>query len=199
MIGRLLDQRYLVVELLGMGGFGHTYIAQDTRRPGNPVCVVKHLKPATDDLEFLQVARRLFRREAETLEKLGNHDQIPRLLAYFEEQQEFFLVQEYIEGHQLATELPLGQRWDESQTIHLLQEVLPILEFLHDNEVIHRDIKPQNIIRRHSDNRLVLVDFGAVKQIQMYSLSIVMNLQLRLWKHSLRSPLPAPAQLWLLL
>ncbi|KAF3890524.1 MULTISPECIES: serine/threonine-protein kinase [Nostocales] len=170
MIGRLLDQRYLVVDLLGMGGFGHTYTAQDTRRPGNPVCVVKHLKPATDDLKFLQLARRLFRREAETLEKLGNHDQIPRLLAYFEEQQEFFLVQEYIEGHQLSMELSLGQRWDESQTIHLLQEVLPILEFLHDNEVIHRDIKPQNIIRRHSDNKLVLVDFGAVKQIQMYSL-----------------------------
>ncbi|KYC41917.1 serine/threonine protein kinase [Scytonema hofmannii PCC 7110] len=170
MIGRLLDQRYLVVELLGMGGFGHTYTAQDTRRPGNPVCVVKHLKPATDDLEFLQIARRLFRREAETLEKLGNHDQIPRLLAYFEEQQEFFLVQEYIAGHQLAMELPLGQRWDESQTIHLLQDVLPILEFLHNNEVIHRDIKPQNLIRRHSDNKLVLVDFGAVKQIQMYSL-----------------------------
>jgi serine/threonine protein kinase len=170
MIGRLLDQRYLVVELLGMGGFGHTYTAQDTRRPGNPVCVVKQLKPATDDLEFLQIARRLFRREAETLEKLGNHGQIPRLLAYFEEQQEFFLVQEYIEGHQLAMELQLGQRWDESQTIHLLQDVLPILEFLHDNEVIHRDVKPQNLIRRHSDNKLVLVDFGAVKQIQMYSL-----------------------------
>ncbi|GAB1542570.1 hypothetical protein NUACC21_52440 [Scytonema sp. NUACC21] len=170
MIGRLLDQRYLVVKLLGMGGFGHTYIAQDTRRPGNPVCVVKHLKPATNDPEFLQTARRLFSREAETLEKLGTHDQIPRLLAYFEEQQEFFLVQEYIDGHQLAMELPSGHRWDESQAINLLQNVLPILAFLHDNEVIHRDIKPQNLIRRKSDNKLVLVDFGAVKQIQMYSL-----------------------------
>lgn len=170
MIGNLLDQRYLVVELLGKGGFGHTYIAQDTRRPGNPICVVKHLKPATNDIDFLPTARRLFRREAETLEKLGNHDQIPRLLAYFEEKEEFFLVQEYIDGNILALELAPGNRWSEAQVIQLLQEVLPILEFIHDNEVIHRDLKPHNLIRRNSDNKLVLVDFGAVKQLQMYSL-----------------------------
>jgi serine/threonine-protein kinase len=81
MIGALLDQRYQVVRVLGQGGFGHTYIAEDTRRPGNPTCVVKHLKPASRDPEFLQIARRLFTREAETLEKLGNHDQIPRLFS----------------------------------------------------------------------------------------------------------------------
>ncbi|WP_017317089.1 serine/threonine protein kinase [Mastigocladopsis repens] len=170
MIGSLLDQRYQVVELLGKGGFGHTYIAQDTRRPGNPTCVVKHLKPATNDPDFLQTARRLFRREAEALEKLGNHDQIPRLLAYFEENEEFFLVQEFIDGHQLSLEMSPGTRWDESQVIQLLYEILPILDFIHNNDVIHRDLKPQNIIRRHSDNKLVLVDFGAVKQVKMYSL-----------------------------
>jgi serine/threonine protein kinase len=170
MIGRLLDQRYQVVELLGKGGFGHTYIAQDTRRPGNPSCVVKHLKPATNDPGFLQTARRLFSMEAETLEKLGNHDQIPRLLAYFEEDEEFFLVQEFIDGHLLSVEMIPGNRWDESQVIQLLYEILPILDFVHNNHVIHRDLKPQNIIRRHSDNKLVLVDFGAVKQVQTYSL-----------------------------
>ncbi|ARV60461.1 serine/threonine protein kinase [Nostocales cyanobacterium HT-58-2] len=169
MIGSLLDQRYQVVELLGKGGFGHTYIAQDTRRPGNPSCVVKHLKPATNDPDVLQTARRLFSREAETLEKLGNHDQIPRLLAYFEENEEFFLVQEFIDGHPLSVEMSPGTRWDESQVIQLLYEILPILDFVHNNDVIHRDLKPQNIIRRHSDNKLVLVDFGAVKQVQMYS------------------------------
>ncbi len=170
MIGRLLDQRYQVVQALGEGGFGHTYIAQDTRRPGNPSCVVKHLKPATHDPEFLQTARRLFNSEAETLEKLGSHDQIPRLLAYFEEDQEFYLVEEFIAGHLLSAELLPGHRWSESQVIQLLQEVLSILEFVHTNGVIHRDIKPDNLIRRSSDNKLVLVDFGAVKQVQMHSL-----------------------------
>ncbi|MEH2215679.1 MAG: serine/threonine protein kinase [Nostoc sp.] len=165
MIGKLLDHRYQVIRVLAMGGFGQTYIAQDTRRPGNPICVVKHLKPGTDPRVF-DTAKRLFNSEAETLEKLGNHDRIPRLLAYFDENQEFYLVQEYIEGHTLAEELLLGKRWSESQVIQLLQEVLEILEFVHRQGVIHRDIKPDNIIRRASDNKLVLVDFGAVKQLR---------------------------------
>lgn len=170
MIGALLDQRYQVVRVLGQGGFGHTYIAEDTRRPGNPTCVVKHLKPASRDPEFLQIARRLFTREAETLEKLGNHDQIPRLLAYFEENQEFYLVEEFIDGHPLNVELEPGQPWSESQVIQLLQEVLHILDFVHTNGVIHRDLKPENLIRRKHDNKVVLVDFGAVKQVQMQSI-----------------------------
>ncbi len=165
MIGKLLDHRYQVIRVLAMGGFGQTYIAQDTRRPGNPICVVKHLKPGTDPRVF-DTAKRLFNSEAETLEKLGNHDQIPRLLAYFDENQEFYLVQEYIEGHTLAEELIPGKRWSESRVIQLLQEVLEILEFVHRQGVIHRDIKPDNIIRRASDNKLVLVDFGAVKQLR---------------------------------
>ncbi|MEH2388364.1 MAG: serine/threonine protein kinase [Nostoc sp.] len=165
MIGKLLDHRYQVIRVLAMGGFGQTYIAQDTRRPGNPICVVKHLKPGTDPRVF-DTAKRLFNSEAETLEKLGNHDQIPRLLAYFDDNQEFYLVQEYIEGHTLAEELILGKRWSESRVFQLLQEVLEILEFVHRQGVIHRDIKPDNIIRRASDNKLVLVDFGAVKQLR---------------------------------
>ncbi|MHC5670445.1 protein kinase domain-containing protein [Nostoc sp.] len=165
MIGKLLDHRYQVIRVLAMGGFGQTYIAQDTRRPGNPICVVKHLKPGTDPRVF-DTAKRLFNSEAETLEKLGNHDQIPRLLAYFDENQEFYLVQEYIEGHTLAEELIPGKRWSESRVFQLLQEVLEILEFVHRQGVIHRDIKPDNIIRRASDHKLVLVDFGAVKQLR---------------------------------
>ena len=166
MLGKLLDRRYQVTQVLGAGGFGRTYLAQDTRRPGNPTCVVKQLKPATSDPTFLEAARRLFNSEAETLEQLGNHDQIPRLLAYFEEDQEFYLVQEYIEGHTLSQELQPGQRWEEGRVITLLQEVLGILEFVHRHGVIHRDIKPDNLIRRKSDNKLVLVDFGAVKQVR---------------------------------
>jgi serine/threonine protein kinase, bacterial len=171
MIGKLLDHRYQVIRVLAMGGFGQTYIAQDTRRPGNPICVVKHLKPGTDPRVF-DTAKRLFNNEAETLEKLGNHDQIPRLLAYFDENQEFYLVQEYIEGHTLTEELIPGKRWSESQVIQLLQEVLEILEFVHRQGVIHRDIKPDNIIRRASDNKLVLVDFGAVKQLRTQMVAV---------------------------
>ncbi|MEA5503632.1 serine/threonine protein kinase [Halotia wernerae UHCC 0503] len=166
MIGKLLDHRYQVIRVLATGGFGQTYIAQDTRRPGNPMCVVKHLKPTSSDPRVFDTAKRLFNSEAETLEQLGNHDQIPRLLAYFDENQEFYLVQEYIEGHTLTEELTLGQQWTESQVMQLLQEVLEILEFVHRQGVIHRDIKPDNIIRRVSDNKLVLVDFGAVKQLR---------------------------------
>jgi len=171
MIGKLLDHRYQVIRVLATGGFGETYIAQDTRRPGNPICVVKHLKGANSDPKIFETAKRLFHSEAETLEKLGNHDQIPRLLAYFDENKEFYLVQEFIEGHTLSEELVPNQRWSESEVIQMLLEVLNILEFVHREGVIHRDIKPDNIIRRTCDNKLVLVDFGAVKQLRSPNLT----------------------------
>jgi serine/threonine protein kinase len=166
--GKLLDRRYKIVQPLAKGGFGRTYIAADTRRPGNPQCVVKHLKPASHDATFLDHARRLFATEAETLEQLGNHSQIPRLLAYFEEEQEFYLVQDLIEGHPLSYELQSAQTWPDSQIWQMLQDILGILVFVHSRGVIHRDIKPDNIIRRRHDGKLVLVDFGAVKQIQAH-------------------------------
>ncbi|MFH7025061.1 MAG: protein kinase [Heteroscytonema crispum UTEX LB 1556] len=166
MIGQLLAGHYRVLEVLGAGGFGETYIAEDTHRPGNPKCVVKHLKPASNDSYVLETARKLFTKEAETLEKLGYHDQIPRLLAYFEENQEFYLVQELINGHPLAKELQPGIRWTENQVLEMLQQVLGVLEFVHSQGVIHRDIKPDNIIRRVSDHKLVLIDFGAIKQVR---------------------------------
>ncbi|MBD2514598.1 serine/threonine protein kinase [Nostoc sp. FACHB-973] len=172
MLGQLLDGRYQVLQVLGGGGFGQTYIAQDTHRPGFPKCVVKHLKPVTRSPEFLETARRLFSSEAETLEQLGNHDQIPRLLAYFEHNQEFFLVQDFIEGHTLKAELTPNERWTENRVIELLQQILGILQFIHSHNVIHRDIKPDNIIRRQQDGKLVLIDFGAVKQMQTQLLTV---------------------------
>ena len=162
----LLNQRYKVIEPLGSGGFGKTYLASDTQRPGNPECVVKHLQPARQDQEFLDVARRLFKTEGEILELLGKSDRIPQLLAYFEENQQFYLVQQFIPGHSLSEEIKSGKRLSEAQVIDLLQDVLQVLIFVHSHHVIHRDIKPANLIRRQQDNRLVLIDFGAVKQIQ---------------------------------
>ncbi|MBW4674343.1 MAG: serine/threonine protein kinase [Desmonostoc geniculatum HA4340-LM1] len=172
MLGQLLDGRYQVLQVLGGGGFGQTYIAQDTHRPGFPKCVVKHLKPVSRSVEFLETARRLFTSEAETLEQLGNHDQIPRLLAYFEHNQEFFLVQDFIQGHTLKAELTPNERWTENRVIELLEQVLGILQFIHSQNVIHRDIKPDNIIRRQQDGKLVLIDFGAVKQMQTQLLTV---------------------------
>ncbi|MDJ0634470.1 MAG: serine/threonine-protein kinase [Xenococcaceae cyanobacterium MO_188.B29] len=166
MLNQLLGGRYRVLQALGEGGLAKTYIAEDHHRPGHPKCAVKFLKLASHEPDFLPTARRLFKKEAEILEKLGHHDQIPQSFAYFEENQEFYLVQEFIEGHTLRTELPRGQRWFESQVIQMLQDVLQILEFVHSFGVIHRDINPNNLIRRQKDNRLVLIDFGAVKQVR---------------------------------
>ncbi|MBD2301609.1 CHASE2 domain-containing protein [Nostoc sp. FACHB-190] len=163
---QLLNHRYKVSSVLGSGGFGYTYLADDTKRPGSPKCVVKHLQPAQKDPRFLEVARRLFKAEAEILEILGQHKRIPQLLAYFEENQQFYLVQEYVKGHCLQDELVVGKRVEEAEVIKILRDVLKVLVFVHDHNVIHRDIKPSNLMRRETDNRIVLIDFGAVKQIQ---------------------------------
>ena len=163
--GKILDGRYKIITVLGSGGFSETYIAEDTRLPGNPLCVVKQLKPVNNKSEQLQVARRLFKSEAQTLQMLGNHNQIPQLLAYFEEEEEFYLVQEYIIGRPLNGEIPTGERLPEPAVIEMLKDILQTLVFVHKNGVIHRDIKPSNIMRRELDGKLVLIDFGAVKQI----------------------------------
>lgn len=165
MIGELIGLRYKVINILASGGFGHTYIAEDTQRPGNPHCVLKHLTFSSNDPAVLQQVRRLFQAEAETLERLGRHDRIPRLLAYFEENQQFYLVQEFIAGHPLSEELIKGVRLSEDEVIPLLEDVLGILEFVHAQGVLHRDIKPANLIRRRQDSKLVLIDFGAVKTL----------------------------------
>lgn len=162
----LLAGRYKINRVLGSGGFGLTYLAEDSHRPGKPKCVVKHLKPARRDERFLAIARRLFQTEAEILEKLGRHSHIPQLLAYFEESREFYLVEEYIKGDSLSDELPVDKRMPEEQVVKLIKGLLEILVFIHEHNVIHRDIKPSNIIRRQTDSQLVLIDFGAVKQIQ---------------------------------
>lgn len=166
MIGTLLGGRYKVINILGGGGFGQTFVALDTQRPGYPKCVVKHLKPLRQNPAFMDMARRLFKTEADILEKLGRHDQIPHLLAYFEEDKQFYLVQQFIDGHPLSEELSCGRRLTESQVIALLQEVLGILKFVHRHQVIHRDIKPANLIRRHRDGKIALIDFGAVKEFR---------------------------------
>ncbi|MBO1346324.1 MAG: CHASE2 domain-containing protein [Hormoscilla sp. GUM202] len=160
---KLLRGRYQILEILGCGGFAHTYLAADTQRPNHPQCVIKHLMPARSDGQFLQVARRLFHTEAEILDVLGRHDRIPQLLAYFEENKEFYLVEEFICGNHLSNEMPPEKQIPEKQVIDWFAQLLEIIAFIHSHNVIHRDIKPNNIIRRQADGRLCLIDFGAVK------------------------------------
>lgn len=167
MIGKKLGGRYKIINQLGQGGFGTTYLALDTQRPSNPECVVKQFKPLTSDPQTIREARRLFNKEAEILEKLGKYDQIPQLLAHFEENQEFYLIQEYVLGHDLSEELPpVGNPLNETEVVKLLIEILEVLQFVHQHKVIHRDIKPSNIRRRQLDRKIVLIDFGAVKEVK---------------------------------
>ncbi|AFY47326.1 hypothetical protein Nos7524_1448 [Nostoc sp. PCC 7524] len=164
--GDILRTRYKVVKILGSGGFGDTYLAQDIDLPRQPKCVVKHLKPNPDP-KVLEIVRRLFDSEAQVLYRLGNDsDQIPRLFAHFEEQGEFYLVQEFIDGQDLSYEIIPGEKLTEIAVIKLLQEILEVLAVVHKQNIIHRDIKPQNLMRRRQDGKIVLIDFGAVKEVE---------------------------------
>ncbi|OUL35208.1 serine/threonine protein kinase [Nostoc sp. T09] len=162
---KLLGERYQVVEVLSQGAFCQTYKVQDTYLPNHPTRVVKHFLPSSKYSIPVEIRRRLFTREVDALKKLSNYDLVPQLLADFEDNLEFYLVQEFIEGHSLSAELSPGRCWSESKVFQLLYEVLSILNFVHSHGLIHRDVKPNNIIRRKQDNRLILIDFGAVKPI----------------------------------
>ena len=165
MLAEVVGGRYYIVEKLGGGGFSQTYIAKDKDLPNEPHCVVKQFKPQSTHPFKLQTARRLFATEATVLQKLGKHDQIPQLLAYIEQDGDFYLVEELIEGNNLSQELKAGKQLSESHVIALLQDILQVLKFIHQHNVIHRDLKPSNLIVRQSDKKIVLIDFGAVKEI----------------------------------
>ena len=167
MVKNILDGRYKIIKIIESEGLAHTYLAQDIRRPGAAECFIKHLQPSISDQKFLEIIRRRFQQEAQILEKLSQNNQIPKLLAYFEENQEFYLVQSFIPGKSLDNEILPGRALSEIQIIRILIEVLEILVFVHRNNVIHRDIKPANLIRRKLDNKLVLIDFGAIKEINI--------------------------------
>ena len=174
MSDELIGGRYRVIDCLRTTGFCETYIAEDTHLPGNPppLCVVKKLQPQSTEDFVLKTAKKMFDNEAKILYKLNGHPQIPRLLAHFKGNEEFYLVQEYIEGKDLSqSEIVSGERWSEPRVRQFLIEVLEILDFVHQNNVIHRDIKPSNLMRRASDGKIFLIDFGAVKEITNMTLT----------------------------
>ncbi|MEM8637193.1 MAG: serine/threonine-protein kinase [Cyanobacteria bacterium P01_G01_bin.54] len=154
--------RYLILRMLGRGGFGVTFLAQDTHLPGQQFCVIKQLCPRVSEQRAMETARRRFKREAKILATLGSHSQIPMLLDYFVVDNDFYLVQEYVKGATLARLVRRQGPQPEAIVKRLLREILLLLNYVHQQSVIHRDIKPQNIILAQ-DRRLVLIDFGAVK------------------------------------
>ncbi|MEQ8757414.1 MAG: serine/threonine-protein kinase [Coleofasciculus sp. G1-WW12-02] len=162
----IIKQRYLIRDILGSGGFSNTYLAQDLCFPASPPLVVKQLQPSVENRQSFHPDKILewFHREATALARLGNHPQIPRLFDYFMENGEFYLIQEFIEGHDLSQELS-GRQLTETKVLTLLQEILEVLEVVHRHGIIHRDIKPENIMRRHTDGKIVLIDFGLIKEI----------------------------------
>jgi eukaryotic-like serine/threonine-protein kinase len=157
---------YRIIRKLGCGGFAVTYEAQDMQRPGNPPCVIKEIPfPQSENPRVLERARNRFQTEVSALRTLRNDSRIPQLFDHFDKNGKFYLVQEFIEGTPLSQELAQGQQWTEADVIAMLREILEILIFIHQRNVVHRDITPSNLIRRTQNRQIVLIDFGAVKEI----------------------------------
>jgi serine/threonine protein kinase len=160
----LFRERYEILRILGRGGFGVTFLARNVTLPGSPVCVIKQLCPKMTNPKSLKRAKDRFEKEAKTLGQLGTHSQIPMLLDYFEINNEFYLIQEYVRGSTIAREIRRTGAKDEAAAKQFLRDILPVLQYIHKHRVIHRDIKPHNLLRCEDDGRLVLIDFGAVKE-----------------------------------
>ncbi|MGB3510148.1 MAG: serine/threonine-protein kinase [Microcoleaceae cyanobacterium] len=161
-----LKERYIMIKDLKKGAFGKTYLAENQQEVNNPPCIIKQFQPNTYDPSILEVARYRFKQEAKILKQLGKHDQIPQLFDYFEEDKNFYLVHEFIEGHDLSQEITNGKQLCQSQVVLFLYDTLEILEYIHRQDVIHGDLKPSNLIRRKSDNKIVITDFGVIKEIE---------------------------------
>jgi serine/threonine protein kinase, bacterial len=168
-----LNNRYEVIRELGDGGFGKTYLVRDCQMPSARECVLKQLKPVNNNPQMADMVQTRFQREAAILEHLGEHDQIPRLYAYFSEADRFYLVEEYVEGDTLTQKVHREGPQSEAMIRSMLISLLPAMVHVHQQKIVHRDIKPDNIILRKLDGKPVLLDFGAVKE----TMTTVMNAQ----------------------
>jgi serine/threonine protein kinase, bacterial len=165
MTQKFLSDRYRIISILGSGGFCETFLAEDTQMPSGRTCVIKQLKPVANNPDIHQLVQRRFQREAAILEELGGvSQQIPTLYAYFQDDDQFYLVQEWVSGQTLSQKVKESGCLKESEVRSILISLLEVLEYVHSKGIIHRDIKPDNIILRSGDNKPVLIDFGAVRE-----------------------------------
>ncbi|MBW4445617.1 MAG: serine/threonine protein kinase [Spirirestis rafaelensis WJT71-NPBG6] len=166
-VGTVLQNRYRIIQILGQGGFGRTYLAEDQRR-FNELCAIKELIPTATGTGAWEKAQELFAREAAILYQI-QHPQVPQFRERFEQDQRLFLVQDYVAGKTYRALLDerkaVGQSFTETEVLQLMRSLLPVLEHLHNRGIIHRDISPENIILRESDHLPVLIDFGVVKEL----------------------------------
>ena len=162
--GDLLDRRFCIERELGSGGFATTYLAVDRHSDNSPKCAVKQLQPKFNSPSVWASAKERLATEAMVLQWLGKHPQIPAFVCHFEEARQFYLVLEFVEGIEFEQEVH-QQILNESQAIQFLVDILEILKSVHQQGIIHRDIKPSNLIRRKHDGKMILIDFGAVKEI----------------------------------
>jgi len=162
---KIVGGHYKIIGKEGKVGFGQTYLAQDMRLPGEHRCIIKEITPLNKDPFVLQEAQKRFDSEAKALYSLGTYDRIPQVFADFQEDDTFYLVRQFIPGQDLSKELTLGKPLPSDEVIQLLQDILEVLAVVHQQKVIHRDIKPSNLIRRQKDGKILLIDFGAVKEI----------------------------------
>ncbi|PSB07908.1 serine/threonine protein kinase, partial [filamentous cyanobacterium Phorm 46] len=172
-IGTLLQNRYRLLSILGQGGFGRTYLVEDLGR-FQERCALKELIPVQSGAYILEKSKELFEREAAILYKIA-HPQIPQFRAIFEENQRLFLVQDYVEGmtyrELLLDRTSTGSTFSEAEVLVFIRQMLPVLAHIHARGIIHRDISPENMIRRENDNLPVLIDFGVVKELATKVLS----------------------------
>ncbi|WP_180983161.1 serine/threonine-protein kinase [Cylindrospermopsis raciborskii] len=166
-LGTILQNRYHIIRLLGQGGFGRTYLAEDQGR-FNELCAIKELVILEPDSYEGKKAQELFDREASILYQI-DHPQIPKFREKFAQDQRLFLVQDFVGGKTYHTILnerrTQGQSFTQAEVLYLLQSLLPILEYIHKAKIIHRDISPDNLILRSTDQKPVLIDFGVVKEV----------------------------------
>ncbi|QMS89776.1 protein kinase [Nostoc edaphicum CCNP1411] len=166
-VGTVLQNRYRIIQILGQGGCGRTYLAEDQRR-FNELCAIKELISTATEALALEKAQELFHREAAILYQI-EHPQVPKFRERFEQDQRLFLVEDYVAGQTyrtlLAERQAVGQTFTEAEVLRLIQSLLPVLEHIHSRGIIHRDISPENIILRDSDAKPVLIDFGVVKEL----------------------------------
>ena len=177
--GNLIDNRYVIQRFLGQGGFGRTYLVSDTQRFGE-ACVLKEFVPANIQEDILHKSYELFGREARVLYRI-DHPQIPKFIAWFKDKQKLFIVQEYIEGKTYAQVLrerlsQTGSPFSEAEVVQWLWDMLPVLDYIHKHNLIHRDISLENVMLPASQSKPVLIDFGLVKEKISQILS-VNNLQ----------------------